>query len=529
MDWEIKDELEEENAGVQEVRDLFQQLLERDKLRRVVSTEEREQEEEPQPESFPSQPAIIDWTTLSYMPEDESEEDSIMAGEYPFVLNSDAVPEKSVAAGKDDVWDEEPEEDEEQFLPPPPVVRRNPFRVLWESFVSNLPHKQDKGNSLIQKVAFLVAVLMLLGLVGCVLFDVAVQPALNRARYEELAATYKMGQKIPTMSAEYPAGMLEAFCPLYNKNPQVRGWIKYTSTDSVGFLDIQYPILQSGDNTKYVKCDFYEKSNQHGALFFHKDASLETADAANKVLLVYGNNARSGQMLAGLNQFIDNIRKAKSAPTFALSTLFASNQYKVFAVVLTDEDASGDAYFDAERTSFANNGEFMRYVQELRARSLYDYPVDVVAGDRLVILSTSATHSTSKLSNGRLLVVARQMRTGESAKIDTGLIRENEDVIMPRAWYDKNHVAPHAYYTDASYKMGEETYTTTTTGISMPLGGLPNTTQADGNTSQTQTAATNGGVTGVTTTTTAGTGASTTPATTTAAPAAGDNVVGTDS
>lgn len=492
MDWENKDELEK-NAGVQEVRDLFQQLLERNKHRRGVSAEELEQEEESQPESFPPQPAIIDWTTLSYMPEDESEEESIMAGGYPFVLTSDITPAESFAVGKDDAPDEEPDEDKETFLPPPPVVRRNPFRVLWAGFVSNLPHKQDKGNSLIQKVAFLLAVVMLLGLVGYVLFDVAVQPALNRARYEELVEAYKTGQKIPAMSAEYPTGMLEAFCPLYNKNPQVRGWIKYTSTDSMGFLDIKYPILQSDDNAKYVNRDFYEKNNQHGALFFDKDASLETADSANKVLLVYGNNARSGQMLAGLNQFIDNIRKAKTAPTFALSTLFASNQYKVFAVVLTDEDAAGDAYFDAERTSFANNGEFMRYVQELRARSLYDYPVDVVAGDRLVILSTGASRSTSKLSNGRLLVVARQIRTGELAEMDTGLIRENEDVIMPRAWYDKHHVTPHAYYTDASYKLGEETYTTTTTRTTMPFGGALHATQADGNASQTQTAATNGG------------------------------------
>ena len=528
MDWENNEALDEEDIGVQEVRNLFQQLLERDKRRHVASTEETKQEPEESPESFTAQPAIIDWTTLSHMPEDEDEEDAILAGAPLVFTPGEEEPDEPLAL---DEYDAQVQEEEEQILPPPPVVRQNPLRVLWMSFASNLPQKGDKGNDLIQKSAFLIALVMLFALVGYVLFNVALQPAVNDARYEDLAETYKSGQLNTTLSADYPARMLEAFCPLYNKNPEVRGWIKYTSTDTTGFLDIQYPIMYSGDNEKYVKHDFYENRNKNGALFFDKDASLETADSANKVLIVYGNNALSGQMFAGLNQ-LTNIRKAKAATTFTLNTLFESNRYKVFAVLLTDEKAVGDDYFDTGRTSFANNGEFMRYVQELRARSLFDYPVDIVAGDRLVVLSTGASHSNSNLSNGRLVVVARQVRISESSKMDAGPIRENKDVIMPRAWYDKNHAAPHAYYTDTGYTLGDETYTTTSTTTTTLPGGVLNVPAGGENTTQTKPADTDGSSTaGTGTTTTTGTGRSSTVATTTvpSISAAGDNVVGADS
>jgi hypothetical protein len=146
-----------------------------------------------------------------------------------------------------------------------------------------------------------------------------------------------------------------------------------------------------------------------------------------------------------------------------MNTLYANGKYKVFAVVITDESAQPQHYFNVRRTQFADDEDFLTYVANLQARSLFNYPVDVAAGDELLLLSTCTTPSAAKIDNGRLTVVARKIRPGESTTENVSAIIRNDNVIMPYAWYARQNKMPHAYYSGGVSIAPNTTTTTITT------------------------------------------------------------------
>ncbi|MBQ5841026.1 MAG: class B sortase, partial [Clostridia bacterium] len=339
---------------------------------------------------------------------------------------------------------------------------------------------------------FLVALVVLIGSLGYIVYDVVIQPLMASLTYTQLAEEYQPENDQPTTSPNYPTGMLSSFEGLYDQNPEVRGWLSFYSTDKKGFLKINYPVVYSGDNEKYLRRDFHGNKSKNGTLFFDMRHVIEPFNHENKVLIIYGHNMASGQMFAGLNKLINRPHNARAATTLTLSTLFEKNDYKVFAAVMTDEDATGAEYFSTLRVKFSSDEDFLGYVEQVRARSLYDYPVDVQAEDELVVLSTCTGKSDAKTKNGRLVVFARRVRQGEDIAVDAAAIVKNEDVIMPLSWYVNQNLQPHDYYT-ANLPDGSTTSTTQSTPGSTS-GSTAQSTQ-DGTTQSTQSGTTQGGTT----------------------------------
>ncbi|MBQ8684498.1 MAG: sortase [Clostridia bacterium] len=404
-------------------------------------------------------------------------------------------------------------DDEDEDLPPVPS-RRNPFVVMWRGFRANLPQRGDTPGALVRKCAFLLALVVLIVSLGYILVDVVVLPMQNSQMYGELEQVYHPENSQVVTEGNYPEGMLASFRELYDRNDEVRGWISYHATGNKDFLNIEYPVMYSGDNDKYLTVDFDEKKNKNGALFFDMNNKLDTPDDRNTSLIIYGHNMASGQMFAGLNKFIGSVGNARAAAHLTMNTLYENNTYQVFAVLITDEDEIDKWYFNTRRTRFAGEEDFLGYVEKLRARSLFDYPVEVEADDELLVLSTCTAKSTAKVKDGRLVVVARKMQPGD-AVTDTTLIQRNGDVIMPRYWYINQGLVLHEYYG------GDHAGLTTTA----PSGG----TTTIGSGIQWPTTTTTGTGTDMTGTETTGTsttgqmGGSSTDGTTTKAPA-GSNI-----
>ena len=89
----------------------------------------------------------------------------------------------------------------------------------------------------------------------------------------------------------------------------------------------------------------------------------------------------------------------------------------------------------------------------MRARSIWDFEnaVDIQADDELLILSTCTTVSGVHFDNGRVAVIGRKVRPGESEEVNVNLIKKNDDVIMPLAWYVNQGLEPHEFYTNPNY------------------------------------------------------------------------------
>ena len=351
--------------------------------------------------------------------------------------------------------------------------------VLMSILDGVIPHKGDRVLEIVRKCVFVIALMTLVGSLSYLAYDMVFIPVSSEKLYTELSQAYDPDNPapLPPGSDDFPflEGMDESFKRLYMENTDLRGWIRYGSSMKDDFLKIDYPITRGIDNEYYLTHDFYKAVNKNGCVFFDQRNTIDTPADTNKLTIVYGHNMASGLMFAGLNKFVSTSRGLnyiKSAPVITMNTLFEKAQYKVFAVMVvnTEERDGPPFYYLNTGREFSSDDAFMRYVDEIRARSLFDFDkaVDVRADDELLVLSTCTTKSGVHFDDGRLAVVARKVRPGEDAAVDTKKITLNDDVIMPLAWYVNQKLDPHQYYIDGGYTIptvsgGEETGDTTAT------------------------------------------------------------------
>lgn len=336
-----------------------------------------------------------------------------------------------------------------------PVTKSKKEPWYARLYHSLIPQRGDGAVEMLRKFLFMLAFLTLISSAVYIVYDTIWIPAQNAKLAGEINDIY---QKAKDGSEEERRKMMEE---LYAKNDDFRAFLTYEATTDEDFLQINYPVMYSGDNSYYLEHDFYKEYNKNGALFFDWRNNYTRTSAQNKVSIIYGHNMNSGQMFAHLNLFLENVARAKAAPLIRMDTLFGTEQYKVFAVVVTNTKESDGPVFDYLRVSFDDDMDFLNYVNEYRARSLYNYDsVSVEADDELLVLSTCTTKGGVSFEDGRLAVIARKVRVGESTAVDTTQITDNPNVIMPLAWYKNQGLSVHPYY-DGGYTIPTATTTTT--------------------------------------------------------------------
>lgn len=446
----------------------------------------------------------------------------------PVAMGEEDLQELLITGPADDSYDEDEGEDQ----PPSPKKRRNPFAVLWEGFLGNIPRKEDSTGTKWRKGGFLFSLLVMVVAIIYLVVDLLIIPAQNDRLKNELMGLYHPEDSqvvVGSNEGDYPNGMLASFKDLYDRNSEVRGWISFHASGSKDFLDIEYPIVYRNveDTTNpYLKIDFDGNKNRNGTLFFDQSNRLETSRDKNRSLIVYGHNMASGQMFAGLNKFLGSVNNARAGATLTLSTLFREDVYKVFAVVLVDEsDTVKERRYNAWETHFISDVDFLDHVEDARARSLFDYPVDVVAEDQILVLSTCTGKTSAHVKDGRLLVMARRVRDGESATVNTKEIVKNTDVIMPYYWYINQNKQVHQYYVDegVDYPATPNLPTSTTTTTTTTDGGEDTTSATDGGST---TSTTDGGSISTTRPTSTPTGSTTPSGSTTTQPGTTESTTG---
>ena len=87
---------------------------------------------------------------------------------------------------------------------------------------------------------------------------------------------------------------------LYAINPETIAWVYVPGTE------INYPIVQTSNNSKYLKTDFQGETNwvvSYGAIFLDSNCQ---ADLSDQNSFFYGHNMNNGAMFAVLAQFADS-------------------------------------------------------------------------------------------------------------------------------------------------------------------------------------------------------------------------------
>ena len=164
------------------------------------------------------------------------------------------------------------------------------------------------------------------------------------------------------------------------------------------------------DNSFYMDHDFYGQSSNAGAIFLDVANVPEMSDDS---LLLYGHNMKNGAMFGDLDFFREKSYLAKY-PIISLQSAWEAEprQYAIFSLFDASMNKTDPSYIRIRQFNFDTDEEKLAYIQELQSRSIIDVPLEVGAEDQLVMLVTcSYSHD-----NGRFLMVARQLRDGETAE-----------------------------------------------------------------------------------------------------------------
>ena len=325
---------------------------------------------------------------------------------------------------------------------------------LLRGLRSVIPMVGDSRREWIRKLAFLLALTVFLCSGYYLIDEVWLQPRYTQEVTHSLRDLYTKGEEPSADTDEdelpvvFPEGMDPSFEPLYRRNQDVTGWLTFkadadgTAEDLFGGA-IDNPVVQAEDNDYYLYRDFLGKDDKAGTLFMdYRNNLLKLSEERN--VIIYGHNLNSKLMFSRFNWLVSGkVERARMLSTLTLDTLYGEKiTYKVFAVMVVDADATGNAAFDYIRTEFRTDAAFDTFVEKIRARSLYDFgDVDVLPTDQVLTLSTCGTKRDTTLKNSRTVIVARRLREDEAATVDATKTVLNEDVLMPKAWYINKELA----------------------------------------------------------------------------------------
>lgn len=360
--------------------------------------------------------------------------------------------------------------------------------------LEQLPSVESKAKPAVRRLnnrrslllRWLSAVLVLLVAIAFLCYAYLYIPYRNQRQFDDLWKMYTAAQPADTSNVKYPEGILTQFMSLYRENSDIRGWVTIEGTR------INYPVMEEPSLGYYQTRDFYKKSSSYGVPYVASGTKFE-AGLTRQTLTVFGNNPNNGQMFSQLADYTE-LSFLREHPLVTMSTLYQEGQYKVFAVMLVDD--TDEQEYDYDNTVFEDEEAFLYHVAQIRMRSLFDTPVEVVEGDRLLLLTAPIDYG---FNGARVVVAARKVRTGESRDNDLSKARVNRSVKMPKGWEAQQGTTQSmtdgtAYAEITTGTVPEPSTTQTTTE--------PTTTQTTKPSTSSKTTTTTTTATAVTTTTT---------------------------
>ncbi|MCL2513996.1 MAG: class B sortase, partial [Oscillospiraceae bacterium] len=221
----------------------------------------------------------------------------------------------------------------------PGAKKKQKKKSTFKGFLMNiLPWAGDSGSDIMRKI---IAIASAIVLIGCLAYfgnfyyekwkngTIVTPPpddVIDITPSEEEIKIAEMKENYPHIA--FPENMAYRWMSLYSENQHFAGWIKIDN------MNVNNPVMQSGDNKLYLDVNFNKETNKHGTLFADYRNDLEILD---KNTIIYGHNMKDGTMFGQLKKYRE-IAGYKSAPLIVFDTLYETHYYKVFAVFLTNSE-----------------------------------------------------------------------------------------------------------------------------------------------------------------------------------------------
>lgn len=254
--------------------------------------------------------------------------------------------------------------------------------------------KRIKKNNKLKNIYLLICVIFLIILIYSVLnivswfkdnqkIDKQVNDIINNTKVEEVkdnsnTEIIKQEKKIPETSIYWT--FLKT--PLINVDFDK---LKKTNSDTVGWINvsgtnINYPVVQTKDNTYYLTHSFDKTYNKAGWVFMDYRNKM---DNINKNTIIYAHSRVNNTMFGSLNKTLKkDWYNNKSNHMIRLSTENINSMWQIFSVYTVPNTN------DYIKTVFNNDDEFLDFINLIKNRSKFDFATDVNIGDNIITLST---------------------------------------------------------------------------------------------------------------------------------------------
>lgn len=165
------------------------------------------------------------------------------------------------------------------------------------------------------------------------------------------------------------------FDALTAEYPNAVAWIHFNDAN----IKIDYPVMQTDDNSYYLTYDAAGNQSKYGAIFLdYRNSSL----AADLHTIIYGHNMLDEGMFGGLHKYDDESYFKNNDTTFWVATKDHVYTYEIFAVAVVDPEDS------IYTVGYKNAEVFDAFVQTIKDQSIYDTGVSVSGTDHVLTLST---------------------------------------------------------------------------------------------------------------------------------------------
>ncbi|MEG1777689.1 MAG: class B sortase, partial [Angelakisella sp.] len=190
--------------------------------------------------------------------------------------------------------------------------------------------------------------------------------------------------------------ILEKLMYEVKKNPDAVGWLTVDGTD------IDNCVVQSHDNSYYLRRDERKKESVYGCYFADYECNLSDRENLSPNTIIYGHSDLKdnpdGEKFSQLFRFADDTF-AGEHKTILLTTPEASLEWEIFAAFYTDTS------FDYIQVQLTPEG-LKKITDKAVSLSVRDYGIVPTAQDKILTLSTCSVRDGND-GNHRFVVMAR--------------------------------------------------------------------------------------------------------------------------
>lgn len=200
--------------------------------------------------------------------------------------------------------------------------------------------------------------------------------------YNKSKNTYKKIQDVKSNSNDFSKELIKI-------NEDYKMWIEVPNTN------INYPVVQGKDNDFYLNHDFNRKESSSGAIFIDYKNDIDK----DKNIVIYGHNMKNKSMFQNLMKFKDE-EFWNNNNTIILTIDGKEYEYEIFSAYVND---ANNVEF---KFNFRNDDEYLKYLNEIKEKSIFSRDKDIISNDRIVTLSTCSYEN----DDARMVVHGRLKR-----------------------------------------------------------------------------------------------------------------------